>query len=349
MKIETHFEQLKYRRYIRWWFWSGAFLVGIMVVVGGITRLTGSGLSMTDWSLLMGAIPPLSEAAWEQVFSRYKQFPEYQFLNSGMTLAEFKAIFFWEYLHRLLGRLIGVAFLLPFLWFWFKGQLTQRLFRRALLLFLLGAAQGGMGWFMVKSGLVDVPAVSHYRLAAHLMLAFLIVGFCVWYALDMESRSGKGFPGFVSRSGWWVGALGLILTLQIVWGAFVAGLDAGYIYNSFPMMNESWLPANFLALEPALLNFAENPGTVQWIHRILGTLLLVMTFFGWQRLRAVDNKRLKFRMHLLLVLILLQYGIGIGTVLYAVPVALGVLHQALALFIWMVWIAIAHQMVKTKN
>lgn len=349
MGIETHYEQEKYNRYIRWWFLTGAGLVIMMVVIGGITRLTGSGLSMTDWNLLMGAVPPLSEAAWEKVFNQYKQFPEYQLLNSGMTLAEFKTIFFWEYLHRLTGRLIGLVFLLPFLWFWLKGRLTKKLLRRSLLLFLLGAAQGGMGWFMVKSGLVDVPAVSHYRLAAHLLLAFVIVGFCVWFALDMKQRPGKKFRGFANRAGFWIWALGLVLMLQIIWGAFVAGLKAGYIYNTFPLMNGSWIPANFLALKPALLNFLENPGTVQWTHRVLGTLLLLVAFVTWKQLGKISNKALHFRMHLLLALIMLQYGLGIVTVMYGVPIAVGVAHQALALLVWVMWITVIHLIIMQKK
>lgn len=336
----------KYRRYIRWWFWSGAGLVTLMLIIGGITRLTGSGLSMTDWKLLLGAVPPLTESAWQDVFARYQQFPEYQQLNTGMTLAEFKGIYFWEYLHRLVGRLTGLAFALPLLWFWLRGYLSGRLMRRVFVLLLLGAAQGAMGWIMVKSGLVDVPRVSHYRLAAHLLFAFALAGLCTWYALDMKPQPTRAPVPVRLRP--WMTLTGLVLMLQVLWGAFVAGLDAGYVYNTFPLMNGEWMPRNAWALQPALLNLIQNDGTVQWMHRLLGTALLAAAAMSW--VRSLDAAApLRRRVHLLTGLLLLQYVLGAATLVLQVPVALGVLHQALAMAVWMSWLAAMHRMKRPEG
>lgn len=336
----------RYRDYIRWWFWAGAGMVTLIVIVGGITRLTNSGLSMTDWNLVMGVLPPLSEMEWREAFRQYKQFPEYRQLNTGMSLGEFKSIFFWEYIHRLLGRAIGLVFIGPFLWFWIQGHLTPRLFKRSLLLFFLGAAQGAMGWIMVKSGLVDVPRVSHYRLAAHLVFAFALAGFCSWYALDMKRPSKnvlmKATPG--ARFLLWIS--GGLLVLQVVWGAFVAGLDAGLIYNTFPLMNGKLLPRNMIALEPVLLNLVENPGTVQWIHRLLGALFVGLVLLLWIRIQKAEDQVLRSRMHVLCGLTVFQYVLGAATVLLAVPIALGVVHQLTALLIWISWLAVLHRAVE---
>lgn len=335
------------RIFIRRWFWTGAGLITLMVIVGGITRLTGSGLSMTDWNLIMGAIPPLSEAAWQEAFNQYKQFPEYQQLNTGMSLGAFKAIFFWEYLHRLLGRITGIVFIIPFLWFLIRGYFTTKLLKRATILFGLGAAQGAMGWIMVKSGLVDVPYVSHYRLALHLLLAVILVSFCVWYALDLyKSKINQPLPAKTTLSQWSL-AIAVIFFLQLIWGAFTAGLDAGLIYNTFPLMNSSWLPQNAWALQPALLNLVENPGTVQWTHRILGTLLAVLVIVLWVKTRkAGAGDSLINKAHILLFLIVLQYVLGIFTLLFHVPVSLGVAHQTGAVFFWIGWIFYHHELKK---
>lgn len=392
-------------RIISRWFWLGALLVFAMVVIGGITRLTGSGLSMTDWNLIMGAVPPGSEAEWREAFEQYRQFPEYKLRNSGMSLEGFKAIFFWEYLHRLLGRLTGLVFLLPFLYFWLRGWFTPRLFRRALLLFGLGALQAGMGWFMVKSGLVDVPQVSHYRLAAHLLLAVVLMGLCAWYALDLgggrlqpgHQQTGRtpdyagaraAEPANASSPGSgrvrnWSLAAGILLLLQITWGAFTAGLDAGLIYNTFPAMNGSWLPQDGASLQPFVLNLLENPGMVQWVHRVLGTLLLGTVLMLWRvshtagsgsnsstdTYAAIDSdsgthaatssgttpnsdaatssgstpaSRLRTAAAALATLVLLQYLLGVLTLLLRVPVSLGVLHQAMALACWGAWLYFRH-------
>lgn len=341
-------------RKIALWLWSGAALVFLMVVVGGITRLTGSGLSMTDWNLIMGAIPPMGEAQWLEAFEQYKQFPEYQMRNTGMSLEAFKAIFFWEYLHRLLGRFIGLVFLAPFLFFWLRSWFTPRLLRRTLLLFGLGALQAAMGWFMVKSGLADVPYVSHYRLAVHLVLAFALTGLCAWYALDLRPlRRAPGSPGEASANGesgerpgsplaslkTWALAVGSLFALQVIWGAFTAGLDAGFMYNTFPKMGQGWLPRDGASLEPFLLNLFENPGTVQFVHRLLGTVLAAAVGVLWWKSRPANDGGYLARPALLLAaLVVLQYLLGVLTVLHQVPVALGVAHQAVALLFWVAWL-----------
>lgn len=335
------------KKHVSYWLWTGAGLIFLMLVIGGITRLTGSGLSMTDWNLIMGAFPPMSAEEWRQAFAQYKQFPEYQQLNIGMSLGEFKQIFFWEYLHRLLGRAIGLVFLIPFLWFWVRGYFDSKLLKRMLILFGLGAAQGAMGWIMVKSGLVDNPHVSHYRLAAHLLLAFVLIGFCAWYALDLQTSTGK--DEVAARNGsyknWGLAILG-VFVLQVIWGALTAGLDAGLIYNSFPLMNESWFPRHGLALQPLLINLVENPGTVQWIHRLLGTLLALLIIGLWIKTKfSPTEKELSRRVDILLGVILIQYLLGVFTLLYQVPVALGVIHQAMAMILWIAWLVYFHYVV----
>ncbi len=331
-------------KYIRRWLWCGAALIFLMVVIGGITRLTGSGLSMSDWNLIMGAVPPMNESQWIDTFEEYKQFPQYRQLNEGMSLHEFKQIFFWEYAHRLLGRLIGLVFLLPFLFFWIRGYFSKKMLNRALILFALGGLQGAMGWIMVKSGLVDVPYVSHYRLAMHLLLAFVLVGFCTWYALDLKrQKSGRKIKNMGSLNFWALATAGIFI-IQLIWGAFTAGLDAGFIYNTFPLMNGNWLPQNAWSMQPFFINLLENPGTVQWLHRIFGTLLLLLViglWFSTYKTKATDSLHVKAA--LLVLLVILQYLLGIFTVLYQVPVTLGVMHQGIAMIIWVGWLFYYHE------
>ena len=333
------------RRPIRIWLWSVAAMTTGVLIVGGITRLTLSGLSIVDWDPIMGVIPPLTDAQWQETFDRYRQFPEYQTWRQGMTLAEFKFIFFWEYLHRLLARTIGLVFLAPFLFFWLRGWFNRPLLRRSLLLFGLGAMQGVMGWFMVMSGLVDRPSVSHYRLAAHLSLAFMIFGYAVWLAHELHIDATRA-PLTASartllRRG--LAIVGTLLAVQIVWGAFVAGLKAGKYYPTFPLMGGRLVPAELLDLEPAVSNFIANPITVQWTHRLIGTVLAlaVLVFFVRVR-RAVSDARSRRFNAAFASLIAVQYLLGILTLLLLVPVSLGVIHQLTALVIFGVWLSWLH-------
>ncbi|SMO66385.1 COX15/CtaA family protein [Gracilimonas mengyeensis] len=333
-----------FHRSVYVWLWTGIILISLMIIIGGVTRLTDSGLSMSDWNLIMGSIPPMNETDWQQTFERYKEFPQYQQLNAGMSLEKFKGIYFWEYLHRVLGRVVGIVFLIPFGYFWAKGYFDSRLLKRMFILLGLGALQGAMGWIMVKSGLVDIPYVSHYRLAAHFMLAFILIGFCLWYALDLRNRSIQVLQKSILRK--WLSVVGVLFIIQLIYGAFTAGLDAGYIYNTFPKMAGQWIPPTLAALDPFLLNLIENPGTVQWIHRVTGTLLLISVVIFWWK-SAVQQSKSKWLQAMsgaLLTIILLQYLVGVLTLVNHVPISLGVLHQGIAILFWIIFLTIAHRL-----
>jgi cytochrome c oxidase assembly protein subunit 15 len=333
------------RRAIRIWLWSIAAMTFGIVVIGGITRLTLSGLSIVEWRPFTGVIPPLSDAQWRETFALYQQYPEYQTWREGMSLAEFKLIFFWEYLHRLIARLIGLVFLVPFAYFWARGHFNRPLLRRALLLFGLGATQGVMGWLMVMSGLVDRPSVSHYRLAAHLSLAFLIFGWALWLARELRLEpvraSADAARQRLMRRGLTI--VGAILAVQIVWGAFVAGLKAGRYYPTFPLMGGRLVPAELLRLDGVARNFMENPIAVQWLHRVVGTLLAVAVITLFARVqRARPDRRSRRLNAALLGLIGTQYLLGVLTLIHLVPVTLAVVHQAMALVIFGVWLSWLH-------
>ncbi|WP_187262958.1 COX15/CtaA family protein [Pontibacter beigongshangensis] len=335
-------QKVKYNRAIIYWLLSGVFLILAMVIIGGITRLTGSGLSIVEWNVISGTLPPLSEAAWVRAFEQYKQFPEYQKLNFGMNLEGFKQIFWWEYLHRLLGRMIGIVFIVPFLYFLLKKQLTGWLFKRLLFILLLGAAQGIMGWVMVKSGLSENPHVSHYRLAAHFCLALALIGVILWTIDDLTSSGQpRHTPVRLRRLSKIV--LAAIL-LQVIFGAFVAGLKAGFSYNTYPLMNGEFFPSHlkgYLAWSEVL----NNGAAVQFIHRWLGVLLLLLIFFFWHSSRG---QHLVYATQLILLLILItalvQFGLGIVTLLFAVPVSLGVLHQVVAVVLFSLAVMAVHRL-----
>lgn len=331
------------RRHLRAWFWSGAALTFVIVVLGGVTRLTQSGLSIVDWNPIVGVVPPLNDAAWEEAFARYRQFPEYQKLRPDMTLPEFQFIFFWEYVHRLAARLIGLVFLVPFGFFLARGYFSRPLLLRALALFGLGALQGFMGWYMVSSGLMDDPRVSHYRLAAHLSIALGIFGLCLWQVRELSVRPGETGDRPVRGGTAGVLALGALLLLQIVWGAFVAGLDAGLYYNTFPLMGGSLLPPGGAMLEPLARNALENPIAVQWVHRVLGTVLALAALAGYLAARRPGGDARHRGLSLaFLMLVLAQYGLGVLTLLLRVPVSLGALHQAFAVVVFAVWLVWLH-------
>lgn len=328
------------RRPLRLWLWSVAAMTFGVLVVGGITRLTLSGLSIVDWKPLMGIIPPLTHDDWLRVFELYQQFPDYQSRNE-MTLSHFQFIYFWEYLHRLLARTIGLVFLIPFVLFWVRGWFTRPLLKRALLLFAFGGMQGVMGWLMVMSGLVDRPSVSHYRLAAHLSLAFLIFGYAVWLARELRARTTAQLATDERRlmvRG--LAFVGSVLAVQVVWGAFVAGLRAGKYYPTFPLMGGRLIPSDLLWLENTWQNFVANPIAVQWVHRVVGTILLasIIGLFVRVQKRVRDPLSRKYN-HCLLLLIGVQYGLGIATLVMMVPVSLGVIHQATAMILFGVWLS----------
>jgi cytochrome c oxidase assembly protein subunit 15 len=306
-------------------------LVFAMVVLGGVTRLTGSGLSMAEWRPIMGTLPPLSETEWQRVFEIYKQTPEFQKVNSHMDVHGFKGIFWLEYLHRLLGRLLGLVFLLPLVYFVARKYIALHQLPWYLLMFALGGLQAVIGKIMVASGQVDAPQVSHYKLTAHLSAAFLVFALMFWRAQSLL----HGIPG--NRSHPWYPrtlALTLLLVVTIVSGGFVAGLDAGLIYNTFPKMGDYWIPPGLLALEPAWRNVLDNLTTVQFDHRVLAVTTFALVVVYWFRARAARfPARLRRAVHALLGFAALQVVLGILTVVMAVPTALAVAHQGNALLL----------------
>lgn len=321
---------------VRVWLWLVAALVFAMVVVGGATRLTDSGLSITEWKPLLGAIPPLNEADWQVAFEKYRQIPQASIVNKHMTLAEFKGIYWWEWGHRLLGRLIGVVFALPLVVFWLMGRLPTGLAPRLVGLLALGGLQGFVGWFMVQSGLVDRIDVSPYRLALHLTIAVVIFGLLVSTALSLAPQGGAIRMATVSRgqrrlSGW---LLGLVL-LQIVLGALVAGNKAGRAYNTWPLMDGHFIPDGVWALQPWFRNPFENLGLVQFDHRLLAYAIVVLAVWHWLALsRTADDERAVRSAGLLALATLAQIGLGIWTVVTAVPLSLGLAHQAGAMVVF---------------
>ncbi len=304
--------------------------------VGAVTRLTDSGLSMVEWEPIMGAVPPMSEEAWESAFFAYQQYPEFQLRRTGMTIGEFKFIFFWEYFHRLLGRTIGLVFLVPFLVFLVRGQIRGKLAGLLAFGFVLGGLQGALGWFMVKSGLQDVPYVSHYRLAAHLMLALLLFCYLFWIwtsLLPASPRREAPSPLTLRGRSFLTGLFGLLL-LQIVYGAFVAGLNAGWQFNTFPKMMGRWLPPGWLSHEPLVINFFQNAATVQWMHRSLAWLLLGGGLAAWFTLKnRMPTERSRLFLDLFAMLLLVQFGLGVATLVLEVPIVLATLHQVVAVLL----------------
>ncbi len=338
--MTTESLELRYRKQIAVWLLVCCALVFAMIVLGGATRLTGSGLSIVDWKPIMGVVPPLSEADWQEKFKLYQLSPEYLKVNSHFDVNGFKQIFWLEYFHRLLGRGLGVVFLLPFMFFAATGRIKKQEFPKYGLMFLLGGLQGLMGWYMVKSGLVSDPNVSQYRLAAHLMLAFVIYAYMFWVAMGLIFQPTDGRRDLLySKSLWLTG----LITTTVLSGAFVAGLKAGFVFNTFPKMNGQWVPKGMLALEPGWRNFTENLMTVQFSHRVLAisTLLMIVVFWFYARNRGMPP-RARPAFHLLLVTGLIQVGLGITTLLMIVPVTLGVLHQGVAMVLFTLAIYLNH-------
>jgi len=327
MNTSTH------ARAIRLWLYAVAALVLAMVLVGGATRLTESGLSITEWKPVMGVVPPMSESAWQAAFAKYQAIPQYRELKGGMTLAEFQTIYWWEWTHRLLGRVIGAAFLLPFLWFLWRGWVAPSLRPRLWFIFGLGALQGAVGWWMVASGLADRVEVSQYRLATHLVLACLIYAALIFTARRLREREATPAPARIRAAA--VGLLVLVLA-QIYLGALVAGLRAGYAYNSWPLIDGAFVPdaVRLFFLEPLWRNFFENILTVQFDHRMLA----YVTFVG-ALLHAFDVERsvkigaLRIGAFALFAAITLQVALGIMTLLWRVPLPLALAHQAAAMLV----------------
>ena len=329
-----------------YWLLTGCLLIFIMVVVGGITRLTHSGLSISNYKLISGTIPPMNEVEWQEAFDLYKQYPEYQKLNTNFSLQDFKDIYFWEWLHRAIGRLIGMVFFIPFLYFLIAKQLTKPTIKKSIILLGLGGFQGFLGWYMVKSGLVDNPDVSHYRLASHLTTAFITFAYTFWVVLDIlfpiKNQIYKRFRNLV-RAGL------AVLLIQIIYGAFVAGLDAGFIHNHWPMMSEGKFMHETVYIEqnPVYKNFIEGKSGVQFVHRILAYIVVLFVFLIWYRAKNMNiTKNQSKGIHVLLIMVGIQFVLGVFTVLYQVPVWLGVAHQIGAFFLLSAMIFTLHRFSK---
>ena len=324
------------QRPIAYWLLICCALVFAMVVLGGVTRLTGSGLSMVGWEPVSGAIPPLTQEAWESEFARYKGSPEFQYVNYWMTLGDFKRIFWFEWAHRLLGRLIGMVFLVPFLFFVATRRVDRALAPKLAAMFVLGGLQGLLGWYMVKSGLVDNPHVSQYRLAAHLAAAVIIYAYMLWVALGLLRADSPVIAKPASKlNARMAYAATALVFVTLISGAFVAGLKAGLIFNTFPTMQGDWLPPGLYAMQPAYLSLFEDPTSVQFNHRVLAllTLALVLAVCILVLLRPAGTKARGWA-YAAAVMALVQVGLGIGTLLLKVPVALATAHQAGAVLLF---------------
>ena len=337
---------MRARRAIRAWLMLLFGLVAVMVAVGGLTRLTGSGLSITDWRPLTGAIPPLSEADWAREFEAYRQIDQYRLLNQGMTLAEFQVIFWWEWGHRQLGRLIGLVWALGFLWFLIRRQIPAGWTGRLLLLGALGGLQGAIGWWMVASGLTEgMVAVASYRLAVHLGLAFVILGMIAWYAFLLNRPESDLIAARRAREGRLFSmSTGLMhfAFLQIVLGALVAGIDAGRGYTDWPLMNGVFIPPELFAMQPLWTNFFENPATTQFIHRKAGYLLAIFAVIVWLRGRNSTHAATRAAFNAMFAVMAAQIALGIATVMYGAPWQLGIAHQATAVLLWVLIIRARH-------
>ncbi len=316
---------------IRGWLMALFALVVVMIAVGGLTRLTDSGLSITEWRPITGALPPMGEAAWAEEFEKYRAIPEYQLQNKGMSLAEFKVIYWWEWGHRQLGRVIGLVWAIGFFFFLATRKIPTGWTGRLVLLGALGGLQGAIGWWMVSSGLTGTMLdVASYRLAVHLGLAFVILGLIAWFVMLlgrseadlMQARRGREARLFGMATG-----LTHFVFLMILLGALVAGIDAGRSFNEWPLMGGAFVPPTAFDLEPAWRNFFENAGLVQFMHRVVAYLLLIFGIVVWRRSRQSGNAQTRFAFNAVLAMMVLQMGIGIMTVLYSAPWQLAILHQ----------------------
>lgn len=330
---------------IAYWLLAVCALLFVVVVVGGVTRLTHSGLSITEWQLIGGTLPPLSAADWEETFAKYRATPQYRQANAGMSLAEFKAIFWWEYVHRLLGRLIGLAFLVPFAWFVLRRQVPHGYGLALGLIFVLGGVQGALGWYMVQSGLIDEPRVSQFRLTAHLGLAFVIFAAMFWCALSLLSPQRTPTPGLNARSArrWGFGIVALVFGM-VLSGGLMAGIGAGRAYSTFPLMNGYVAPPEIFMLEPWWTNFFYNMATVQFDHRAIAWLLALTIPVLWWKIRRDTNASPRARQgaHGLLAMLAIQAALGIATLVNGVPLHLAALHQAGALVLFACALNVAH-------
>ena len=347
---------LKHQRIIAIWLFISAATIFAMVILGGVTRLTDSGLSMVEWAPIMGALPPMGHDEWNKAFQLYQQFPEYKIHNHSMNLSDFKSIFWFEYSHRLLGRVIGMIFFFTMVFFFIKGWVAPLLKIKLIVMFILGGLQGLLGWYMVKSGLVNNPDVSQYRLVAHLGLALFVYAYILWIGLGLffQGNQADQTVNFQEKSSihslkpytLWLIFFAFITLLS---GGFVAGLKAGHVYNTFPLMNGQLIPDGLLSMTPVWLNMFENIMTVQFNHRVLTTTLaLIVLIFYVVALRKNPSARLKRGLHLMMTMVIIQVTLGISTLLLHVPIPLAASHQAGALLLFTLILFVTHQIRQFK-
>lgn len=317
------------------WLLSGCLLLFVMVVVGGITRLTNSGLSMTDWHLVTDTFPPLTEQKWSQAFEEYKKFPEYQKINihNDFTLSDYKFIYFWEWFHRFIGRIIGLVFLIPFVYFLIKKRLSNETLKKCVVLLGMGAFQGFLGWFMVRSGLIDNPDVSHFRLALHLTFAFITFAYTLWVALDLIYPNKKEVVLPLRK----IARISLVfLVIQIIYGGFVAGMNAGLIHNHWPLMSDGQFLHESVLLEKDtwFQRLTEGKSGVQFVHRTLAYVVVGLILFLFYKGKKYSlTQQQKNGLNSLVVIVFIQFTLGVFTLLYSVPLWLGLTHQVVAFFL----------------
>lgn len=341
---------MKNQRFISIWLASICVCIITMIVVGGVTRLTHSGLSMVEWKPITGAIPPLKDSDWQALFDSYKQYPEYQLINQGMTLAQFKRIFFWEYVHRLIARLIGLIVFLPWLYLIVKKQMPRTLMMKTIFGFLLGGLQGLMGWLMVASGLKDNPHVSHYRLAAHLLLALFILSYFLWLFLEQIHIANSNRFFVVHAKKWPLRVLSGIVVLQIFFGALTAGLKAGFMYPTFPFMSNHLIPSALLSFDFTWVDLLEDPTLVQFVHRTIAwSLLLFIPTCVFYYLRNNNNRTSVIFLYSLIGILCVQFLLGVWTVLWHVPVAIATFHQLIACLLLANMVTLNFFLTKTKT
>ncbi len=344
----THTDQMRYDRQVAWWLIICAAVIFGMILLGAVTRLTHSGLSIVEWKPLLGAVPPLTEADWLATFERYKQFPEYQKINLGMSLEGFKIIFMYEYLHRLLGRVIGLLFALPLLYFAVRRRLRPGLAPGLVMLFLLGGLQGLLGWYMVKSGLVDMPRVSQYRLTAHLGVAVAIYAYMVWLVFELLFTAGNATPGNASATrprpyAGWALALVVLVYVMILSGGLVAGTRAGMAYPTWPLMGDTFIPRGLYTTTPAWLAMFEDITTIQFNHRMFAYVLFVLlNVYACLVYRSASTMRGRLGAILLVAALFLQVILGISTLLLHVPVWLAAAHQGGAIVLLTATVFLCH-------
>jgi len=330
------------------WLLSGCVLLFIMVMVGGITRLTNSGLSMTDWHLVTDTFPPLTEDKWVNAFEEYKKFPEYQKINihNDFTLSDYKFIYFWEWFHRFIGRIIGLVFIIPFVYFLVKKRLDTETIKKCVVLLLMGGFQGFLGWFMVKSGLIDNPDVSHFRLSLHLTFAFITFAYTLWVALDLIYPTKNDVITSL-RS---IARVALvILLIQIIYGGFVAGLNAGLVHNHWPLMSDSQFIHDSVFIEQSSLlkNFTEGKSGVQFVHRTFAYIVVAMMFLLYFKSRKHSLNTLQQKgIYSLLIIVLIQFALGVFTLLFHVPLWLGLAHQLVAFVLLSAMVFTLHRLSK---